>query len=344
MIADAFLDAAALREGRPWMPLFRLVRAIAILLLVTVAAGTSVLFPTTAEAAQQSSDPIPSRDPDDPWLIQDKARLFDEDQMNRFQFDLRRLQGLGREVVVYTRRSDASAEESQEFADTLRDAWKVESAPEADDGMVILINVSDASPLGDAFVVSDGRNVFPLNQLSEAEFQTVREQEVLPPFQEGRYNVALAYAVRRLLHAAEYTPSEPPPLNATQSFANRVASIGGPVLLQAAVLGLVAVPAFSERRLTVRPSRRTVLNYVLVFGSAIALLLLFSVVGRSGWGMATALITLGLVTIVSGVFLRGSTAAGAKSRPVRVRATGRHGQNRVSAGMARQRERYVPQS
>lgn len=343
MFADASLDAAPLREGRPWMPLFRLVRAIAILLLVTVAAGTSVPFPTTAEAAQQSSDPIPFRDPDDPWLIQDKARLFNDEQLERFQFDLRRLQGLGHEVVVYTRRSDASVDESEAFADRLRDAWNVESAPEAGDGMVILINVSDADPEETAFIVSSGRNAFPVNQMTESDFQTVQEQEVLPPFRENRFDVALAYGLRRLLHAADYTPPEPPPLDSVQTFANRVGSIGGPVLAQAAVLGLAVVPAFMERRLTSRPARRTVLTYATVFLLGAVLLALFSLVGRSGPGMLSAILIMALVAVVCGMFLNRAVPAAGPSRAVRVRATTRDTRHRMTLGMPRGKGRYVPQ-
>ncbi len=268
------------------------------LLLLTVVAVMLCCFCLQHQALAQENAPIPFRDPDDPWLIRDDARMFNGEQLDRFQFDLRRLQRLGVDVMVYTRQSDASTRESERFAEELRDTWNVDSEPGADDGLLILLNVSEEFPRRSAFIVSAGRNFYPVGQLDEADFTNILEQEIQPNFGQERYDVALAYAVRRLLYAADYTPPNPPALTGIQSFAHEVGRIGGPVMLQASLLGLVLVPVLMEHRLTTRPSRKSVQMYALIFATASGLIALFSVVGRSDLGILMAVLVSALVLAV----------------------------------------------
>lgn len=317
------------------------------LVLVAVIAVTCAVtcFPPVAQkaSAQSATAPIPVRALDDPWLIRDDARLLNQDQMDRFQYDLRRLQGLGENVMVYTRRADASRRESEGFAKRVREAWNLESAPDADDGLLLLITVNDTAPENSSFVVSAGSNFFPLNQLERADFDTVYETEIEPNFREQRYDVALAYGVRRLLYAADYTPPDPPALTGVNAFAHEVAEIGGAVLLQAAVLGLAIVPAFKERRLTTRPSRTTVLTYASMFGPAAGLTALFAIVGRSGLATAMALLILVLVALVMLLFLPPAVGAGQRRRRVPVASTQGRTPRRILNRLHQRRGHYVPQ-
>lgn len=314
-------------------------------LLVASIIAAACLFPSIHQAsAQDESPPIPYRAPDDPWLVRDDARLFTEDEMKRFQFDLRRLQGLGVDVAVYTRRANASREDSERFADALRESWAVESEPGADDGMVMLLTVSDSRPRGSTFVMSSGENFFPVGQVDEAGFNQIYEEEVAPHFRENRFDVALAYALRRMLYAADYTPPDPPPLSGINALAHDAARIGGAVLVQAAVLGLAVVPALMERRLTIRPSRTTVRTYAMVFGGASILLALVSVVGRSGLGILLAILVLALVTSVTTVFLTSAGTSTSGSRRVPVAPSGEHHLGRSLTRLHQRKDRHVPQT
>lgn len=324
-----------------------LVHRFFVFLVATVVSVLCVLSVPQESLAQPNSAPIPLRAPDDPWLIRDDARLFNEDQLNRFQFDLRRLQGLGENVMVYTRRADASRRDSEGFAKRVREAWDIESAPDADDGLLMLITVSDTSPQSNSFVVSSGSNFFPVNQMEGADLNEVYEAEIEPNFRENRYDVALAYGVRRVLYAADYTPPNPPALTGANAFAHEVGNIGGSVLLQAALLGLAIVPAFTERRLTTRPLRKSVLTYATIFGTAAPVLGVFSVVGRSGLGVLTAMLVTALVLAVTGRFLAAApTSASASAAPSqRVRVSPSFGRNRrrFLDRIHQRRGHYVPQ-
>lgn len=317
---------------------------IPILVLIAIIAALCFIPAPRHSLALQGTAPVPFRASDDPWLIRDDARLFNEDQMNRFQFDLRRLQGLGENVMVYTRRSDASREDSEGFARRLREAWRVESAPGADDGLVMLITISTSNPRGSTFVLSPGSNFFPIGQMDSSDLDHVYEEEIEPNFHENRYDVALAYGLRRVLYAADYTPPAPPALTGVQAFAHEVGKTGGPVLLQAALFGLAVGPALMERRLTTRPSRRTVLAHASIFGPAAVLLALFSVIGRSGMGMVTALLVLALIIAVTTVVLKRRAETGSGVQPIRVESSSGRSRRRLQRHKHHRRDRYAPQT
>lgn len=311
---------------------------------VLVAMGFSGGHQVTA--AQTNSAPIPFRAPDDPWLIRDDARLLNEDQMERFQFDLRRLQGRDENVMVYTRRSDDSRRESEGYAKRLREAWHLESAPDADDGLLMLITVSETSPERSSFVVSSGSNFFPVNQLERQDLDQVYETEIEPSFREARYDVALAYGVRRVLYAADYTPPNPPALTGITAFAHEAGNIGGTVLLQSALLGLAVIPALTERRLTTRPSRKSVLTYATLFGTAAPVLGMLSIIGRSGLGTLMALLIAALVLAVTRRFLTvAPTSAPASGAPSQIRVKSSLGRRprRFLHPFRSRRGQYVPQ-
>jgi uncharacterized membrane protein YgcG len=313
---------------------------ISVLLLIAVAAVLCSVPLANQALAQEGSVAIPERDPDNPWLIHDTARLFSTDQLKRFQFDLRRLQGLGVEMLVYTRRADAAREDAEEFAEALRTAWNVESAPGADDGLVMLITVNDEFPRRSTFILSPGQNFFPVGQMDADDLNHVYEQEIEPNFRENRYDVALAYAVRRVLYAADYTPPDPPALTGVHAFAHEAAKIGGPILLQAALLGLAIVPALTERRLTIRPKRKTVHAYAAVFGAASGLLALFAIVGRSELGVLMAILVLALVIAVMAFFRKRNVEASSVSQRVRVPSFGRN-PRRALVRMHQRNDRYA---
>lgn len=321
-----------------------LVRQILIVVVAMILAGGFGLHTQHRSFAQQEIAPIPFRAADDPWLINDDAKLFSTDQMNRFQFDLRRLQGLGENVMVYTRRADATRRESEGYAKRVREAWGLESAPDADDGLLLLITISRSDPTASSFVLSAGSNFFPVNQLDESDTDRIYNEEIEPAFSAGRYDLALAYGVRRVLYAADYTPPNPGALTGVHAFANSVSKIGGPVWLQAGVLGLFIVPAFRDRRLSRYPSSGTVLTYVSLVGPGAFLVALFSVVGRSGLGITTALLAMVLVIAVMALFLRPERRPTLVNQNVPVRST----QSRIRRHLVRhtqqRRDRYVPQT
>lgn len=316
------------------------VHRISVLLLIAVAAVLCSVPIANQALAQQGSAVIPERNPDNPWLIRDTAGLFDTDQLKRFQFDLHRLQELGVEVLVYTRRSNASREDSERFAEGLRETWGIESAPRADDGLVMLITVNNEVPRRSTFILSPGQNFFPVGQMDEADLNHVYEQEIEPNFREKRYDVALAYGVRRILYAADYTPPDPPALTGVHAFAHEAAKIGGPILLQAALLGLAIVPALTERRLTIRPKRKTVHAYAAVFGTASGLLALLAIVGRSGLGVLMAILVLALAIAVIAFFQKRNVEASSVSQRVRVPSFGRN-PRRALVRMHQRNGRYV---
>lgn len=264
---------------------------IGMLLSSDFAAIASTALPSHLHSAQTASrESVPFRPRDSKKFVYDFADVLTSEQAERHQFDLNRLNDAGVPVVIYIRRSDDSRDESVAYAEQVRTQWTLESAPGADDGIVILVSLSDAFRLRNSLVMSLGPNALPIGQLQTDTLQKIYDKEMQPAFRRNEIDLAVSYGVRRILYYEGYTPPDPPSLSDGQQTARALAPWS---VLLAALFGVVgpllsSTPTKIARRLRsiVRSGRayRIILAVLLVLSAA------FSLYGRSGlWLMVSVL-------------------------------------------------------
>lgn len=256
----------------------------------------------------QASTTVPVRDPDSPWLVIDETGILEEDpqrddQADRFQYDLRRLQALDVEAIIYIRQSTDDRDHAQMVADAMLRTWNVESSPGADDGLVILVTLHGSSPRGSSVVLAYGPNTFPIGQMTEAYMLQVYNDDMVPRMRTNDAVGALTWGVRRLVYYAEYTPPFPDPIVGTQATVKTVADALGPAVPQTTVLILLLVPVFAERRLTVWPTRQSLASSAILIAAISVLVGALALFGHSRSGAFGGLIGLAIALVLGLVLL-----------------------------------------
>lgn len=242
--------------------------------------------------AGESPHPNPNREGN----VFDTVGILTARQEESIQNDLNRASWLGVEILVYTRMAKATAEQSQEFADQLLVQWNVQSEAGADDGLVYLITVNPAEPETNSIVIAAGDNALPIRQLDRGRLREILQTEMQPAVDDGEFNTAIQYGVRRVLNYREYTPENVARLTARQETLSSAATIMGVMLVQLAVFGYFLLPIVRERRITLNPSTRSLSIYAVVIGGTSILTGLVAIVGRQG---TVSLVALGLLLVAS---------------------------------------------
>ncbi len=274
----------------------RVDRALAFCALVLVAAGSaSFLTPAAAQTApvlplaSLQADAFPERNPNREGGVYDTVDILTTAQEKSIQTDITRASRLGVEMLVYTRMSDESLEESQAFADRLNAEWGVESSEGASDGLVYLVTVNPLDPDTNSLVISVGKSALPIRQLDGTGLQRILETDIAPEVADGEFNTAIQFGIRRVLNAMEYSPPSPDPLSAVQQALHTTANILGVALLQLSVLGFFVVTIVRERRFTVVPGAGSLGIYAVCLAVASTIVGVVAIAGRNAFASLTAL-------------------------------------------------------
>jgi uncharacterized membrane protein YgcG len=266
------------------------------LALVVAFAGSLALAPATGaqvSASQQTQTQqdgtVPERKDDRSVRVYDTARLLTDDEVTSFERDMARARSLGIEMLVYTRRSADTGQQSQAFADALRTDWGVESDPAADDGIVYLLTINPTDPERSTVTVSTGANTLPIRQLDQAALQAVVDDDMMPRVGDKEYADALYFGVRRVLNFAEYSPPEPAPRTSRQDALNTAANILVAVLVQVTVIGYILVAVIRERRIALVPERHSLAIYAVSIGALAVVTGIIAIAGRNPAGSLVAL-------------------------------------------------------
>lgn len=259
--------------------------------LVALAAMLIVVLTLIVQPIASAQNGIPERDEDRSIRIYDTAELLSDRQEESLTKDLNRSAQVGVEIIVYTRTSTDTEKQSQAFADQLRSRWAVESAPDANNGLVFLVTVNEDNPKANTILMASGSETFPIRQLDQAALQGVLDTQMKPALQKGDVHVALAFGIRKVINQAEYSPPNPAPLTDTQQQLNKVARILGAVLIQVAVAGYFLVSITREGRLTWLPNRSSLTFYAVVIIALAIATGVVAIAGRNGLGAIAALAT-----------------------------------------------------
>jgi uncharacterized membrane protein YgcG len=256
--------------------------------------------------------------------VYDPYQLLSSDDESNLEKDARYLQKNGVPALIYIRRSDATRTDSQEYADSLRLTWDVESAPNADDGMVILVTMGVISPRNGSIVFSYGQHTFPVNGLDVNRLNQIYLDNMLPSLARGQVYSALYVSIRLMSYYAIFTPGAPPALDSQQQDVSSILKIAAPVGTFATLLPLIAFWFFPRFADVFGKRRRKAVRWawLIVTAGWTSALILGSVYGRTRLGIGCALlllIAIGLILIAVGPDGRNlAPQQGRKVRRIRV--------------------------
>lgn len=242
-----------------------------------------------AMTGQAQPDPRPGKLPH----FYDPSNVFPEDQEVTLARDARLVQRSGIPTVVYVRAAstaDAAPKPSGAFADEVRRQWNVETAPEADDGLVILLSYVPDNPAASTVVASWGESAFEESGLTPEYIQSILDGDVRTLLDMEFPFEAMVYGLRQIRYGGIYFPPPPAPLDDNERAVHNALRWVGPALVTIAMAGFTVL---SLRRNQARPmSQSLVWKVAAVTGAIIFLIALLSVIGRSRIGIGSALLIL----------------------------------------------------
>lgn len=236
-----------------------------------------------------ASQTRPEPRPNSTTFFYDENGLFPEDQQTALARDAELLQSTGIPTVVYVRvvtASQAAKVDSQAFADEIRRAWDVESAPGADDGLVLLFSWVPQQPLATTTVQSYGSNTFENSGLSPDAIATTIATSVSSLVEQEHPFEAVIYLMRETRYTGIYAPPPPAPLEGPAKSLHAVLDWAAPVVAVAAGVLLVARTSVFWRT---RPTPRQIGIITGVVLAGAILLWALSVFAQSRTGVVSSL-------------------------------------------------------
>lgn len=226
------------------------------------------------------------------YMVIDRANLLDEGQETSAINAAWRLSTSGIPTQVVTEFAASTPELANQRANELLVANKIESAPNAGDGMLVYaaVNPDDRSDVNIGIAV--GPNLLPNSGLTESDIESIRHDIVQAQLTEGHPARAIVYALREVIYQSVFTPPPIDPLPDWKKSANIIMIFAGPVIAIASVATILV------RLRTVASVRNAAL--LLVGGLAVALLLaIFAVMARSWIGVLSAVVMLVAVILLA---------------------------------------------
>jgi hypothetical protein len=225
--------------------------------------------------------------------VYDMANLLSNGQEASIETDAQRLARHGIPNVTVVRLGTMTPQEADDFATEIRLQWGVESSPNAEDGLVILVSVTDTEE-GQAIAttVSWGDKALPHFGVTEATSTDIQRSWLDRYIGEGYLYEGILFTLRRLIYHSIYDPAPQEPLTGARASLGAVMSVAG-IAIAAGALALAGwrwIPGLRRR------DGGGVPEMVLVGGlSALAVAVFaLSVAGHSGWGVTAALVLLGV--------------------------------------------------
>lgn len=169
--------------------------AILLALLVVVAAGA---------AAEDFGGPEPGRH------VYDRAGVLSSSEIADLEQRALAVEQAGAPVVVYLRAQDASFNDTVADARELMDAWHIQSAPGARDGLVIFFNLEPGDLAHGHFAVSAGEKHVRSGALNQDQLDRIAD-EILPLLREGQLAAGIAVGLDAIARNLTLGPPPPPP-------------------------------------------------------------------------------------------------------------------------------------
>lgn len=192
-----------------WVANLVLIAVPLLLIIPGVAAPSSTT--ATAHRVLQSRE-----------LVVDGAAALDERQEQSAIFDAYRLNMHGIPIQVVTEPIVLNQAQAEARAHELRIGHGVESAPGADDGILIYASVDRWDQRNVVVSISVGGKTLPRNGLDADALERIRRTIVADQVADGRVARAIVYSLREMIYLEQYTPPPDAALTGWRSDLNRV--------------------------------------------------------------------------------------------------------------------------
>lgn len=260
----------------------------------TTARVLILILTTLALVVPQGVDAqtAPEPKPDDVPFYYDATNTFNDEQLRTLRRDAELLQSSEIPTLVYVREvsaEDANVESSQEFADTIRQAWDVESAEGADDGLVLLFSWVPENPTASTVVQSYGAATFDGSGLSPESIEHTIDTSVHSLLEQGKPFETLVYLMRETRYTGIYAPPPPPPVEGLAQTIHVSLDWLGPIITGLTIIALIKRSRDFWRQ---GPTSEQVWRIVGVTVGTAVLLWIVSVYAQSRAGVASALLIL----------------------------------------------------
>lgn len=238
--------------------------------------------------------------------VYDMGSVLNDENEKTLEGGARVLASYGVPVLLFARRSTDTVAESQIFAGNLHSQRNVESAPGADDGLVMLLTVDTQFPYTGTIVVSTGVHTLPVQGLNQERLDQIYREDIVPNLRQGKNFDALNISLQHMTYNAQFVPG---PVPATSLRQDKIASLVSVIApLGAALLGLLIgiqwlIPTAKFQRAGI--NRRHVNKGLIAGGLGFATVLtVLAVYSRSASGAGYAVLSFAILA-ANGLFGRG---------------------------------------
>jgi hypothetical protein len=238
------------------------------------------------------------------YMVIDRAGILDDEQERSTINDAWRLTSMDIPTQVVTELAGLDQEQAHRRAEELRIGHHIESAPGADDGILIYAAVNARVRSSITIAVSYGRNVVPRNGLTAESIAETFERVMLPQLKDGRPARAIVYGMRELIYLEQFEPPAIAPLTGWRSTLSDAMWFIAPVAAVAAT-GSVLYAMSTTRK-------RTAWLALGASSLVLAVIAVLSVLGQSTLGIGVV-IGVGALLLWQAIALDGP----AKSAPRR---------------------------
>ena len=224
--------------------------------------------------------------------VYDTSSLISSMDEKTLEGDARVLASYGVPVLVYVRRSTDTVAASQIFADNLRSQRRVESAPGADDGLVMLLTVDMRSSHSGNVVFSTGEQTLPVHGLDQESVDQIYREDIVPNLRQGKIFDALNISLRHMTYNAQFVPGDVPATSVRQDAVASLLSVIAPLgtMLLGVSIGIQwLIPTLRFQRAGL--NRRHVNKALIAGGLGFAIVLaMLAVYARSTTGAGCAVL------------------------------------------------------
>jgi uncharacterized membrane protein YgcG len=181
-----------------------------------VGAALILLAALAARGADDLDRPSPERH------VYDLAGVLTNNEVADLEARARAIHQLGHPIVIYLHKKEATYEKTVRDARRLMDAWDVQSAPEAHDGLVLLFNLKPSDPAHGSYALVAGKALIE-SRLPQYELDRVAGA-MRPLLGADHVRGAIAGALDRIAEDVRRGPPAAPRPSASQRFARQVAA------------------------------------------------------------------------------------------------------------------------
>ncbi|MFS8533134.1 DUF2207 family protein [Sphaerobacter thermophilus] len=175
---------------------------------LTLAAGFLVALLLTAATAQSAAaeygEPVPGQH------VYDTTDLLTPEEIADLEARAAAVEAAGAPIVVYLQARDASQSETEADARALMDAWDVQSAPGAHDGVVMFFNLRPGNLRRGQVFIYAGEKHFDGGNLPESELQRIIDEEMIPLLRENQTAEGIGAGLDAIAHSLTNGPPRQP--------------------------------------------------------------------------------------------------------------------------------------